>query len=132
MYFLSPHCNITFVCCRLSAFYLAFVVLSFINANTLQIEEYDKLELTKWRKFRLVFTNFKLSLFFPALTWLLYHLDILSDVLQMHTLKENCHYLFYGSSIAILVVSFMVTAVYVKHHFNVSWFEAICYVRKFE
>ena len=99
--------------------------------HRLKVEDFE-LEMTCWRKFRLVFTNFRFGLFLTMLTWLLYHFDILSDVLQMHTLKENCHYAFFGCSIAILVVSFMVTAVYVKYHFNVSWFEAISYMRKFE
>ena len=92
----------------------------------------SKLKLTRWAKFRLVFVHFKLSLFFPALAWLLYHLDVLSDVLQMHTLHLNCHYVFLGCAIATLVVSYIVTVVYVKYHFNVSWPKAIWYLQRFQ
>lgn len=100
------------------------------TANGL-VDEFQP-KLTKWQRFRSIFSNFKINLVLPTLTWLFYHLDILSDILQMHTLQANCHYIFFGCSIAILVVSFMVTVFYVKYHFNNSWCEAFFYVRTFE
>ena len=82
-------------------------------------------KMSYFRKFRLIFPHFKFSSISLIVTWMMYHLDILSDVLQMHSLEKNCHYWFLASSIGIVVISFLVTSIYVKHHFGVDWLKAV-------
>ena len=57
----------------------------------------------------------------------LYYGDILSDMINMITLYQNCHFKYFGLSFTILVVSYFTTALYVKFNLNESWRRAVFY-----
>ena len=57
----------------------------------------------------------------------LYYGDLLSDIINMITLYQNCHYKYFVLSITILVVSYFTTALYLKFNLNESWRRAVFY-----
>ena len=61
-----------------------------------------------------------------------YYCDVLSDILQMLSLYNNCHIDFFISSLLILVTSHMITVVYVKVHSNLTRTSALFYPWIFE
>ena len=57
----------------------------------------------------------------------LYYGDILSDLINMITLYQNCHYKYFGLSLTILVVSYLTTVLYLRFNLNETWRRAVCY-----
>ena len=57
----------------------------------------------------------------------LYYGDLLSDIINMITLHQNCHYKYLVLSLAILVVSYLTTVLYLRFNLNETWRRAICY-----
>ena len=62
----------------------------------------------------------------------IYYCDVLSDILQMLSLYNNCHIDFFITSLLILVTSHMITVVYVKVHSNLTRTSALFYPWIFE
>ena len=62
----------------------------------------------------------------------IYYCDVLSDILQMLSLYNNCHLDFFITSLLILVTSHMITVVYVKVHSNLTRTSALFYPWIFE
>ena len=58
-------------------------------------------------------------------------MDLLSDIVQTISLYKNCHNDLCGGSIAIVISSYVTTALYVKFEQNSSWFEAFSYPKVF-
>ena len=62
----------------------------------------------------------------------IYYCDVLSDILQMLSLYNNCHLDFFITSVLILVSSHMITVIYVKVHSNLTRTSALFYPWIFE
>ena len=63
----------------------------------------------------------------PILTYGLYYIDIISDILFMVTLFKNCHTFYYITSLSIIIVSYATTAVFLKFKLNIEFKQALYY-----
>ena len=110
--------------------------------STLSVNEIEKevvKSLYKEIDLRLNFVSFqnqtcsqKIKLFFPVVSWVLYHLDFGSDIWNAATFKLNCHMMYFACCVATIILSIGVTIIYVKLHFDFGWWESITYMRRFE
>ena len=57
----------------------------------------------------------------------LYYLDLSSDVYIMITLYGNCHFKYFGLSVAILITSYFTTVLYLRFNLNETWRRAVSY-----
>ena len=57
----------------------------------------------------------------------LYYGDLLSDIINMITLHQNCHYKYFVLSLAILVLSYLTTVLYLRFNLNETWRRAVFY-----
>ena len=57
----------------------------------------------------------------PLLDYGLYYYDLYSDTYFSYTLAHNCHWIYFTSSVGILVSSYIITVGYLRCHFQVIW-----------
>ena len=62
----------------------------------------------------------------------LYYADILSDILQTVSLYNNCHSTICALSVGIILLSYVITAVYIKFTENLMFSKAFLYPWRFE
>ena len=73
-----------------------------------------------------------LSLLMPIFKWILYHIDIASDLWQAWEFYTNCHYIYFASNIGIIISSFLVTSIYAKFYLGLRWLDSIRYMVRYE
>ena len=57
----------------------------------------------------------------------LYYYDIYADAVLSNTLRRNCHDNYFLACVSIMVSSYILTAAYLKHHFNEPTKRAVFY-----
>ena len=70
---------------------------------------------------------FAMFIWIPIRMCGLYYADVLSDILQMFGLYNNCHINFFLISLCIVASSYIVTVVYIKFDENLKWSKALFY-----
>ena len=85
------------------------------------LKQWEKLKRKIWMKIILTI----IGPFYSLVT--LYYEDILSDVIIMITLYGNCHYKYFGLSVAILITSYFTTVLYLRFNLNETWRRAVFY-----
>ena len=68
-----------------------------------------------------------LTIIGPLLTYGLYYFDLYSDTYNMISLFLNCHYYYGTMSLAIMLVSYISTAIFLKFKFNQDFKKALLY-----
>ena len=75
---------------------------------------------------------FALFIWIPIRICGLYYADVLSDILQMFGLYNNCHIEMFFVSFSIVVSSYFTTVFYIKYSENLPWSKAFFYPWIFE
>ena len=75
---------------------------------------------------------FALFVWIPIRMCGLYYADVLSDILQMFGLYNNCHVDYFLISLGIIASSYIITVVYIKFAENLKWSKAFFYPWIFE
>ena len=68
-----------------------------------------------------------LTIIGPILSYGLYYCDIISDILFMVTLFQNCHTFYCTTSLSIILLSYATTVVFMKFKLNIKFKQALCY-----
>ena len=76
--------------------------------------------------------SFVFFLLIPIKMFGLYYADILSDILQTVSLYNNCHSSICALSVGIILLSYVITTVYIKFTENLRWSKAFLYPWLFE
>ena len=68
-----------------------------------------------------------LTIIGPLLTYGLYYFDLYSDTYNMITLFVNCHFYYGLTSLTIMLISYISTAMFLKYKFNQDFKKALLY-----
>ena len=68
-----------------------------------------------------------LTIIGPLLSYGLYYFDLYSDTYNMITLFVNCHFYYGSMSLAIMLISYISTAIFLKYKFDQDFKKALLY-----